>query len=472
MASSCRTDNDGPTIVSVDVNDTTFAPGDSLVMRARLRDPAGVQYAAFMYQVGDKNYSWCGWDATRTSGTVYDGWWELSCVVPATARIGTYTVTPYAQDSVENWTNMNGGDESPLTTTFTVSGGTDDTAGPQILSVDVNDTTVAPGDSLVMRAAPPRPGRCSVRRVHVPGGRQELLVVRVGRDTDVRNCVRRLVELSCVVPATARIGTYTVTPYAQDSVENWTNMNGGDESPLTTTFTVSGGTDDTAGPQILSVDVNDTTVAPGDSLVMRARLRDPAGVQYAAFMYQVGDKNYSWCGWDANTDVRNCVRRLVGALMCGARHSSHRHLHLTPYAQDSVENWTNMNGGDESPLTTTFTVSDPPVGTSTNGVVASSVTSEDEPTATSSVGTSSDDADDADDADMPTMPRSSTWTPKWMLTIPRRARLRVTVVAAMPTRLLDEVQQVAEVRVRNERLGADESTGTEVADRVEASETA
>ena len=45
----------------------------------------------------------------------------MVCTVPNTARIGTYTVTPYARDLLNNYTNVNSGDLSPVRATFEVN---------------------------------------------------------------------------------------------------------------------------------------------------------------------------------------------------------------------------------------------------------------------------------------------------------------------------------------------------------------
>ena len=112
----------GPEILSVTVNETTVAPGDVLEMRAHLRDPSGCAEAGFMYEVGGRSYNWCGWNVSRVSGSIYDGWWSLTCTVPQTARAGAYTVTPYASDSLEELDEHEPrGRVSPGAATFTVS---------------------------------------------------------------------------------------------------------------------------------------------------------------------------------------------------------------------------------------------------------------------------------------------------------------------------------------------------------------
>ena len=94
-----------------------------------------------MYEVGGRSYNWCGWNVSRVSGSIYDGWWSLTCTVPQTARAGAYTVTPYASDSLENWTNMNGQDESPARATFTVSAAAEEipTQATDVRGVVVDD---------------------------------------------------------------------------------------------------------------------------------------------------------------------------------------------------------------------------------------------------------------------------------------------------------------------------------------------
>jgi hypothetical protein len=118
---SCRFDFAGPTVVSLTAQPEAVTVGDELTINLRLSDPSGVVRAGVYFMVRGVQNDFCGQQMDLVSGTDTDGTWRLRCTVPATVRNGKYTVTPFAQDRMNNYTNTNGGDNDETRATFTVS---------------------------------------------------------------------------------------------------------------------------------------------------------------------------------------------------------------------------------------------------------------------------------------------------------------------------------------------------------------
>ena len=57
----------------------------------------------------------------RGAEAPFTGTWKVTCVVPGGVNAGTYTVTPYAGDSLGNYLNTNGGPIDPARATFSMS---------------------------------------------------------------------------------------------------------------------------------------------------------------------------------------------------------------------------------------------------------------------------------------------------------------------------------------------------------------
>ncbi|HSE09207.1 MAG TPA: Ig-like domain-containing protein, partial [Nocardioidaceae bacterium] len=102
-------DSTGPEIVSLSVSQATVSPGDTFTITAHVTDPAGVDTAGFWFTVDGVQNDFCGQQLTLTSGTRTDGTWTNTCTVPSMTRLGSYTITPYARDTLNNYTNTNGG---------------------------------------------------------------------------------------------------------------------------------------------------------------------------------------------------------------------------------------------------------------------------------------------------------------------------------------------------------------------------
>ena len=228
-----------PTIVSVSASPSTVSPGQTLTISARVTDTTGVQYVGLQADLNGTQASWCGYSASLVSGSATDGTWALSCTVPTTVNSGIYNVYPYANDTLGNMANINGGPTTSLRGSFTITGGLNDVTAPTIVSVSASPSAVSPGQTLTISA-----------RVTDTTGVQYVGLQADLNGTQASWCgysasrvsgsaTDGIWALSCTVPITVNSGTYNVLPYAQDTPGNWANMNGGPTTPLRGSFTIT-----------------------------------------------------------------------------------------------------------------------------------------------------------------------------------------------------------------------------------------
>ena len=109
-----------PTIVSVTATPPTVSPGQTFTVSARVTDTTGVTYVGLQADLNGTQASWCGYSASLSSATATDGIWTLTCTVPIIVNSGSYTVFPYARDTLGNWANTNGGPTTEVRGSFTV----------------------------------------------------------------------------------------------------------------------------------------------------------------------------------------------------------------------------------------------------------------------------------------------------------------------------------------------------------------
>ncbi len=55
----------------------------------------------------------CGINFALISGTIYDGTWQWTCAVPASAKYGHYEAHPFAYDILGNDTQLTSADPLP-----------------------------------------------------------------------------------------------------------------------------------------------------------------------------------------------------------------------------------------------------------------------------------------------------------------------------------------------------------------------
>ena len=231
-------DNEGPEITSISVSQSTVAPGDTFAITIDANDPSGIDYVGFFFSVNGGQRDFCGQSSSRTSGTDTNGTWTRQCTVPASVIGGTYTITPFAADTLQNYTNTNCCSSSPARATFTVGGGSSDNEGPEITSISVSQSTVAPGDTFAITIDANDPSGIDYVGFFfsVNGGQRDFCGQSSSRTsgTDTNGTWTR----QCTVPASVIGGTYTITPFAADTLQNYTNTNCCSSSPARATFTV------------------------------------------------------------------------------------------------------------------------------------------------------------------------------------------------------------------------------------------
>ena len=241
-AEGVTTDSDGPEIVTLSVSEATVAPGDTFTITAQVQDGAEVQSAGFYFTLDGAQRDFCGQGLQLTGGDANAGTWTHECVVPADVQGGDYTIVPYAQDAVGNYTNTNCCSSSDTRAYFSVDGGTTDSDGPEIVALSVSEATVAPGDTFTITAQVQDGSGVdhAAFSFRLDGAQRDFcgqgpLQLTGGDDTD------GTWTYDCVVPDDVQGGDYTVKPYARDAVGNWTNTNCCSSSDTRAYFTVADG---------------------------------------------------------------------------------------------------------------------------------------------------------------------------------------------------------------------------------------
>ena len=121
-SASATDDAIGPDIQSLTVTPASARPGDTVTISMAVTDETGVQDVSFYMEVGGTQNDICGGQSTsRVSGDALSGTWEKVCTIPNQVLNGTYVVTPFAQDVLGRYTNMNGQNPIALTTQLTIT---------------------------------------------------------------------------------------------------------------------------------------------------------------------------------------------------------------------------------------------------------------------------------------------------------------------------------------------------------------
>ena len=120
-SASATDDAIGPDIQSLTVTPASARPGDTVTISMAVTDETGVQNVSFYMEVGGTQNDICGQSTSRVSGDALSGTWEKVCAIPNPVLNGTYVVTPFAQDVLGRYTNMNGQNPIALTTQLTIT---------------------------------------------------------------------------------------------------------------------------------------------------------------------------------------------------------------------------------------------------------------------------------------------------------------------------------------------------------------
>ncbi|MFZ9043016.1 MAG: hypothetical protein ACO225_15210, partial [Ilumatobacteraceae bacterium] len=113
---------------------------------------------------------------------------------------------------------------------------------------------------------------------------------------------------------------------------------------------------DAVGPVIAELSVSSSSVSPGGSFTITARVQDPSGVESAGVWFELGGAQRDFCGQSLSrsggtaTDGTWTLECEVPSVVQGGTYT------VVPYAVDVVGNWTNTNCCSFSSTRATFTV--------------------------------------------------------------------------------------------------------------------
>jgi hypothetical protein len=222
------------TRLSVTVSKSVVTHGETFTISVEASDPDGIDRVGFWLEVNGSQRDFCDQFMEMTTGTTTNGTWSKECTVPPAVIGGSYTVHPYASDSLRNLT------ESAERAAFTVEGGTNDSAGPNISSIALSKDVVLHGDTFTISINADDPS--GVERVgfwFVFGGARGNDFCGQSTTQSAGASANGTWEYQCTVPASTPTGSYTVFSYAMDAVLNWTNNNCCTTSSSFATFTVA-----------------------------------------------------------------------------------------------------------------------------------------------------------------------------------------------------------------------------------------
>jgi hypothetical protein len=229
-------DQTGPAFQGLTATPDTLRPGDVFTVSLIASDPSGITRAGMMFFIKGtfRQNDFCGQNLALTAGTPEAGTWTANCTVPSDVIDGEYTIEPFAQDSLGNWTNSNGGTTDPTRGNFTIVGGNADKQGPSFTELVVTPSQAKIGQTVTI----------TLKASDASGvTRAGVITYRKGTFKQNDFCGQELKltsgtpqdgawTMTCVIPAKTPYGEYEMEPFAQDSLGNWTNSNGGDRSDL------------------------------------------------------------------------------------------------------------------------------------------------------------------------------------------------------------------------------------------------
>jgi hypothetical protein len=229
-------DQTGPVFQGLTATPDTVRPGDVFTVSLIASDPSGIARAGMIFLIKGtfRQNDFCGQNLTLTAGTPEAGTWTANCTVPSDVIDGEYTIEPFAQDTLGNWTNSNGGTTDPTRGNFIIAGGNADKQGPSFTELVVTPSQAKIGQTVTI----------TLKASDASGvTRAGVITYRKGTFKQNDFCGQELKltsgtpqdgvwTMTCVIPAKTPYGEYEMEPFAQDSLGNWTNSNGGDRSDL------------------------------------------------------------------------------------------------------------------------------------------------------------------------------------------------------------------------------------------------
>ncbi len=356
QVNTCRYDWRGPAILSITTSQTQVSPGDSMRIEIHASDESGISSISFSTSVGSLQRDICGQSMSKLTGDGFEDIWFLDCVIPANASNGTYSIIGFGRDVNGSWTNTNGGTLSRTRGEFQVINGNDDFTGPEITSASVSTTTVTSGDSITISVhARDFSGLEYVSFSTSIGGIQHDICHQQLFMTD-GDRFDGTWSVTCVIPASARTGTYIITPYAKDFAGNHTNVNGGTISATKGSFDVINGNTDLIGPDLISLTSTPSVVHPGDILTIQAHWIDASGVGRAGFWFSRDHVQRDFCG-QSMTLASGTIYDGIWEYKCRVPENTVVGNYVVhAYSTDLVDNDANVNSGISRDLTSNFTL--------------------------------------------------------------------------------------------------------------------
>ena len=340
----------GPTIDAITVSPQNVIPGDRFKVTISASDPAGVSSVSMTFMFGRAQRDFCGQTLSLISGDTKSGTWQAECTAPALGSNGDYVVVPSARDGVNNYTNVNCCTLNPLRGTFTLSGAQSDTEGPSFSNLVLSKKSVVPGDTFTIRVNAADASGVKYLQYSFALGVQQIDFCRGSMSMISGSSRDGVWSASCSVPTMVRNGTYDVKIYAADNANNYTNVNCCTTSDVTDSFVVSGGTDDAAGPNIVSLSVSPSPARPGDSVRITVAVTDASGIKRVGFSSSINGAQRDICGQTLRMDSGTATQS-TWSWTCQIPVSAQPgRYEFRAYATDVVGNNTNVNCCDLSDI--------------------------------------------------------------------------------------------------------------------------
>ena len=214
-SASATDDAIGPDIQSLTVTPASARPGDTVTISMAVTDETGVQDVAFYMEVGGTLNNICDNSTSRVSGDALSGTWEKVCTIPNPVLNGTYVLTPYAQDVLGRWTNMNGQNPIALTTQLTITDAptpTTTTTTVPASSTTTTTTTTVPASSTTTTTTTTVPDSSTTTTTTVPA--PEVFVPQSQVAAPVTTIAAPVVPATTVVSTTSTTLAPVVVPDA------------------------------------------------------------------------------------------------------------------------------------------------------------------------------------------------------------------------------------------------------------------
>ena len=221
-SASATDDAIGPDIQSLTVTPASARPGDTVTISMAVTDETGVQDVSFYMEVGGTQNDICGGQSTsRVSGDALSGTWEKVCTIPNPVLNGTYVVTPFAQDVLGRYTNMNGQNPIALTTQLTITDApttttttttVPDSSTTTTTTVPQTTTTTVPASSTTTTTTTTVPDSSTTTTTTVPA--PEVFVPQLQGAAPVTTIAAPVVPATTVVSTTSTTLAPVVVPDA------------------------------------------------------------------------------------------------------------------------------------------------------------------------------------------------------------------------------------------------------------------